>query len=56
MLDDEDDVEKMRISTNAIDRAEVVLTPCARATAQLLALAVDHIDILLEDWYPTLGE
>lgn len=34
----------------------IVLDPSPECSAQLLALAVDHIDILLEDWYPTLGE
>lgn len=33
----------------------VVLDPCTEYSTQLLALAVDHIDVLLEDWYPTLG-
>ncbi|KAI5703280.1 hypothetical protein M8J75_009878 [Diaphorina citri] len=33
----------------------IVLEPSPERTAQLLALAVDHIDVLLEDWYPTLG-
>ncbi|RZF41154.1 hypothetical protein LSTR_LSTR013926 [Laodelphax striatellus] len=33
----------------------IVLDPSPECAAQLLALAVDHIDILLEDWYPTLG-
>lgn len=34
---------------------EIVIECTQESTAQLLALAVDHIDILLEDWYPTLG-
>uniref|UniRef100_A0A1B6DQ53 non-specific serine/threonine protein kinase n=1 Tax=Clastoptera arizonana TaxID=38151 RepID=A0A1B6DQ53_9HEMI len=33
----------------------IVLDPSPECSAQLLSLAVDHIDILLEDWYPTLG-
>ncbi|XP_050296551.1 leucine-rich repeat serine/threonine-protein kinase 1 isoform X5 [Anthonomus grandis grandis] len=34
---------------------ELVIHCTQESTTQLLALAVDHIDILLEDWYPTLG-
>ncbi|XP_030762504.1 leucine-rich repeat serine/threonine-protein kinase 1 isoform X2 [Sitophilus oryzae] len=34
---------------------ELVIECTQESTTQLLALAVDHIDILLEDWYPTLG-
>lgn len=33
----------------------IVLEPNSECVAKLLALAVDHIDTLLEDWYPTLG-
>ncbi|KAJ1529280.1 hypothetical protein ONE63_006078 [Megalurothrips usitatus] len=33
----------------------VVLDPSSEYVTKLLSLAVDHIDVLLEDWYPTLG-
>ncbi|XP_065214793.1 leucine-rich repeat serine/threonine-protein kinase 1 isoform X2 [Planococcus citri] len=33
----------------------IVLDPSPEYSTQLLALTVDHIDVLLEDWYPTLG-
>lgn len=31
-------------------REELIIEPSTECTAQLLALTVDHIDILLEDW------
>ncbi|XP_050524105.1 leucine-rich repeat serine/threonine-protein kinase 1 isoform X2 [Daktulosphaira vitifoliae] len=33
----------------------IVLDPSPVQAAKFLALVVDHIDVLLEDWYPTLG-
>ncbi|XP_054259390.1 leucine-rich repeat serine/threonine-protein kinase 1-like [Macrosteles quadrilineatus] len=39
----------------AIGYQAIVLDPSPECSAQLLAAAVDHIDTLLEDWYPTLG-
>ncbi len=33
----------------------LVLDPCPRTVCQFLSMAVEHIDQLLEDWYPSLG-
>lgn len=46
--------ENTELSQNKL-KDDVVIECTPESTAQLLALAVDHIDILLEDWYPTLG-
>lgn len=32
-----------------------IIQPNLQSTTKLLSLCVDHVDILLEDWYPTLG-
>ncbi|CAB0014704.1 unnamed protein product [Nesidiocoris tenuis] len=42
-------------SDSVIGYQAIVLEPSPQKAAHLLALATDHIDILLEDWYPTLG-
>ena len=33
----------------------MALDPNPKSVCQLLALAVEGIDLLLEDWYPSLG-
>ncbi|XP_026681676.1 leucine-rich repeat serine/threonine-protein kinase 1-like [Diaphorina citri] len=47
--------QPIRDENEPIGYQAIVLEPSPERTAQLLALAVDHIDVLLEDWYPTLG-
>lgn len=34
---------------------KVTLEPAIESLAKLLALTVDHVDTLLEDWYPSIG-
>lgn len=42
-------------STDGVACSSVEVTIDQQSMTQMLALCVDHIDILLEDWYPTLG-
>ena len=45
-----DDGRKESIGYQAL-----VLDPCPKTVCQLLSMTVEHIDQLLEDWYPSLG-
>lgn len=40
---------------NSAESSMVEVAIDQQSMTQILALCVDHIDILLEDWYPTLG-
>jgi hypothetical protein len=33
----------------------ITLDPCIESISKLLALTVDHVDTLLEDWFPSIG-
>ncbi|XP_072749395.1 leucine-rich repeat serine/threonine-protein kinase 1 [Anoplolepis gracilipes] len=53
-------VIKQPIMSDSVDEEPmgyqaIVVEPRLESMPQLMALIVDHIDILLEDWYPTLG-
>jgi hypothetical protein len=42
-------------SSEPIGYRAMALDPNPKSVCQLLALAVEGIDLLLEDWYPSLG-
>ena len=44
-----------RYGTSPVAPPTMVVQPSLRAIASLMSRAVDHIDTLLEDWYPDLG-
>ena len=44
-----------RFGTSPVAPPTMVVQPALRAVASLMSRAVDHIDTLLEDWYPDLG-
>lgn len=48
---------EIKISSEDLDDSQksLLLEPCFTEMSKLLALSVDHIDLLLEDWYPSLG-
>lgn len=46
-------IQKSNDSCTEVECAEIDINK--QCLTQILALCVDHIDILLEDWYPTLG-
>lgn len=51
-----EDMEEASAACNSdVLYQSIVLEPNPECVAKLLVLAVDHIDTLLEDWYPTLG-
>lgn len=48
------DFDRVEGGSSGFDES-IVLQPAPQATASLMAKLVDHIDTLLEDWYPDLG-
>ena len=44
-----------RYGTSPVASSTMVVQPALQVIASLMARAVDHIDTLLEDWYPDLG-
>ena len=52
---DFDDGDNKVTATDSGHNESIVIQPSPQVTAGLLAKIVDHIDTLLEDWYPDLG-
>ncbi|XP_053686186.1 leucine-rich repeat serine/threonine-protein kinase 1 isoform X3 [Sabethes cyaneus] len=44
-----------KLNEVGVEMSAVEVEANIQCVTQLLALSVDHIDLLLEDWYPTLG-
>ena len=54
-IEETDKLFRDKVILRAQEDRIIRVIPSGKATVSLLAKVIDHVDMLLEDWYPDIG-